>query len=108
MGIVVYDADGVRVGSIADIIGDVKGRVIYAILSHGGVLGIGDKLIPLPWSMISPGDKIGTLKIKLSKEALERVPNFAGDNWPDFSKSEWNTKMQDYYEKLPHSTDGRQ
>jgi hypothetical protein len=100
MGIVVYGADGNRVGAIADLIGDVKGKVIYVILSHGGVLGIGDKLIPLPWDQVSPGEKAGTLKVRLTKKALEQVPNFDSDNWPDFNQSEWNTKMQKYYEGL--------
>ncbi len=100
MGINVYSADGNRVGSIADIVGDIKGQVVYVILSVGGFLGIGDKLIPLPWETLAPGEKPSTLNVQLSKEDLEKAPNFDPNNWPDLNQSEWKTKAQKYYESL--------
>ncbi len=100
LGINVHSADGSRIGSIADIVGDVKGQVVYVILSVGGVLGIGNKLIPLPWDVVEPGEKPGSLKVQLRKEDLEQAPNFDHNNWPDFNQSEWKTKTQEYYENL--------
>jgi sporulation protein YlmC with PRC-barrel domain len=100
IGMNVYDPDGNRVGAIADIVGDVKGQVVYLILSHGGVLGIGDKLIPLPWELVAPASAPGTLTVQLSKESLERAPNFDPNNWPDFNRSDWKTKTQEYYQAL--------
>jgi hypothetical protein len=100
MGINVHSTDGNRVGFIADIVGDIKGQVVYVILSVGGVLGIGDKLIPLPWQVLAPGEKSGTLKVQLSKKDLEQAPNFDPNNWPDFNESEWKIKTQKYYEGL--------
>ncbi|OXH87416.1 photosystem reaction center subunit H, partial [Burkholderia multivorans] len=42
----VYTTDGDDVGKIKDIMLDVRsGRVAYAVLSSGGLLGIGDKLL---------------------------------------------------------------
>jgi sporulation protein YlmC with PRC-barrel domain len=98
MGINVYSQDGNRVGSIADMVGDVKGKVIYVVLSHGGFLGIGDKLIPLPWEAIRPGQQAGTLVVNLSKEALIKAPSFDSNKWPDFNQSEWNEKTKKYYD----------
>lgn len=97
VGINDYSQDGNRVGSIADMVGDVKGKVIYVVLSHGGFLGIGDKLIPLPWEAIKPGEQAGTLVVNLSKEALMKAPSFESDRWPDFNQSEWNEKTKKYY-----------
>ena len=76
MGINVYNSDGDRVGAIADIVGDIKGQIIYVILSHGGFLGIGDKLIPLPWELLIPGKRTKSVEIQLSKKDLERAPQF--------------------------------
>jgi len=98
MGITVYDRNGSRVGAIADIVGDVKGQVVYLVLSHGGILGIGDKLIPLPWELIEPGEKAGTLRVQLSKDALEQAPNFNSDKWPDFTRPDWKAKTKTYYD----------
>ncbi len=100
MGINVHGGDGSRVGSIQDIVGDVKGQVLYVILSVGGVLGIGNRLIPLPWEMVAPGEAPGTLRVQLSKSDLEQAPNFDHNNWPDFSQSEWRAKTKDYYENF--------
>lgn len=101
MGINVYSVDGDRVGSIADIVGDIKGQIVYVVISVGGFLGIGNKLIPLPWEILAPGEKPSTLKVQLNKGDLEKAPNFDPNNWPDFNQSEWKIKTQKYYEGLP-------
>jgi sporulation protein YlmC with PRC-barrel domain len=100
MNINVYTSDGDHVGAVADIVGDVKGQVIYVILSHGGFLGIGDKLIPLPWELLVPGKRTKSLEIQLSKKDLQRAPNFDSNYWPDFTQSEWKTKTKKYYESF--------
>ncbi len=100
IGINVYGADGKRVASIADIVGDIKGQVVYVVLSVGGILGIGDKLIPLPWELLSPGGRPNTLKVNVSVDDLKKAPNFDSNNWPDLNQSEWKTKTQKYYQEL--------
>jgi len=50
----VYNSAGEELGSIKDIMIDVpRGRVAYAVLSRGGVLGIGDKLFAIPWGALT-------------------------------------------------------
>ena len=107
MGINVYNSDGDRVGAIGDIVGDIKGQIIYVILSHGGFLGIGDKLIPLPWELLIPGKRTKSVEIQLSKKDLERAPNFDSNYWPDFTQSEWKTKTQKYYESFGKEKKGK-
>jgi hypothetical protein len=107
MGINVYNSAGDRVGAIADIVGDVKGQIIYVILSHGGFLGIGDKLIPLPWALVTPGKRTKSLEIQLSKKDLESAPNFDSNYWPDFTQSEWQTKTKKYYESFGKEKKGK-
>ncbi len=92
IGINVYSADGNRVGSIADIVGDVKGQVVYVILSVGGVLGIGNNSYRFLGTWLHQGKKPGTLGAQLNKADLEKAPNFDHNNWPDFNRSEWKTK----------------
>ena len=107
MGVSVYASDGDHVGAIADIVGDIKGQIIYVILSHGGFLGIGDKLIPLPWELLIPGKRSKSLEIQLSKKDLERAPNFDSNFWPDFTQSEWQTKTKKYYESFGKEKKGK-
>jgi hypothetical protein len=45
----VYGATGERIGEVDDlVIYKISGEVIYAVMSFGGFLGIGEKLHPIP------------------------------------------------------------
>ena len=56
---------------------DKNGKVAGVVLTVGGVFGIGDKLVAVPWQQIkvSAGDE-PTLRIAMSKEQLEAAPYF--------------------------------
>ncbi len=41
-----------NLGSIEDLLLDRNSRVAFAIIGHGGVLGIGENYIPVPWSKL--------------------------------------------------------
>ncbi len=59
----VYNSAGEELGSIKDIMIDVpRGRVAYAVLSRGGVLGIGDKLFAIPWKCVDAGHRPQVLR----------------------------------------------
>ena len=50
----VYNQAEQKLGTIQDIMIDIeRGHVAYAVLSHGGVLGIGEKLFAIPWSALT-------------------------------------------------------
>src|SRR4051794_35739983 len=52
-GTPVYNVGGDRVGHVEDIVLDKKSdKIIFAALGFGGVLGIGEKYAPVPWSML--------------------------------------------------------
>ncbi len=51
----VYDSAGTFLGAIEEIVLDTRtGCVRYAVLAHGGFLGIGRKRIALPWTALTP------------------------------------------------------
>jgi hypothetical protein len=46
----VYNKDGDDLGDIKEFMIDMaSGKIAYAVLSYGGVLGMGDKLFAVPW-----------------------------------------------------------
>ncbi|MDI6852701.1 MAG: PRC-barrel domain-containing protein [Deltaproteobacteria bacterium] len=91
---------GDNLGSIEDIMIDVDGCVAYAVLSSGGVLGMGGKLFAVPWDRLSPSDKDKTFILNVPKESLQDVRSFDRDNWPDFSDPGWRQEVYDYYDAL--------
>ena len=93
----VYNADGEKLGSIDDIMIDkVSGRAIYAVMSFGGFLGLGEKFHPLPWATLRYDDQKGGYVVNLDREMLEGAPNYDGGSefeWtPDYGR-----KVDSYY-----------
>jgi len=74
-GTPVFQASGERIGHVDDLsIEKRSGRVIYAIMSFGGFLGIGEKFHPVPWSMLSYDIDRAGFVVPLDKSALDGAP----------------------------------
>jgi hypothetical protein len=86
-----------RLGTVQDVIVGVDGHLKYAILSHGGFLGIGDVLIPIPFHALIAGAEKGTAVLDIDKQTLERALSFDSKTWPDFTASEWEEKIDGYF-----------
>ncbi len=86
-----------KLGKIEDFMVGVDGRLKYAILSHGGFLGIGEVLIPVPYKALMTGDEKGTAVLDIDKPTLEKALNFENKTWPDFTSAEWEEKIDRYF-----------
>ena len=73
----VYNMQGEKLGTVDDIMIDkVSGKAIYAIMSFGGFLGIGEKYHPLPWSTLKYDESKGGYIVNLDKKMLENAPTY--------------------------------
>ena len=70
----VYDAAGKKVGSIDEVV-PATGQVRDAVLSVGGILGIGAKKVLIPASDIERGNE-GRLVISMTQEQLDKLPEY--------------------------------
>ncbi len=86
-----------KLGTIQDLMVGVDGRVKYAILSHGGFLGIGEVLIPIPYDALTTGGEEGTAVLDIDKQTLEKALNFESKTWPAFTAAEWEEKIDRYF-----------
>jgi len=96
----VYNRAGEKLGSVEDIMIDkVSGRAIYAVMSFGGFLGMGEKHHPLPWATLKYDTQKGGYVVNLDKKQLEGAPSYDRDSefkWtPDYGR-----KVDSYY-KVP-------
>lgn len=76
IGAAVHNDADEKIGTIDDLIVTGKDRVLYAIVSVGGFLGVGDKLVAVPFE----GFQITPDKASLpgaTKDALRNMPKFA-------------------------------
>ncbi|MET3997108.1 PRC-barrel domain-containing protein (plasmid) [Bradyrhizobium barranii] len=83
----VYGADGEKVGYIERVMIDkVGGKVSYAVLSFGGLLGIGDDHYPLPWQALKYDTNLGGYVTGIAQDQLRGAPKYADEsswNWSD-------------------------
>jgi hypothetical protein len=94
---VVENLHGEKLGTIQDLMVGSDGRLKYAIMSHGGFLGIGDVLIPIPFDALTTGREEGTAVLDMDKQTLEKALNFESKTWPDFAAAEWEEKIDRYF-----------
>ena len=74
-GTTVFNKSGEKIGHVDDLsIEKVSGKVIYAIMSFGGFLGIGEKFHPVPWSLLAFDVERDGYVVPCDKATLEGAP----------------------------------
>ena len=102
-GTAVKSPTGESLGDINDLMIDlITGRVAYAVVSFGGLLGIGNKLFAVPLQALKQDAADKCFVLDTSKEALENAHGFDEDHWPDFADRTWQTEVHKHYKTEPH------
>jgi hypothetical protein len=82
-----------------------SGKIAYAVLSFGGVLGIGNKLFAVPWPALSLDRDKRELILDVDKEKLKNAPGFDKDSWPDMADTIWGESIHKFYGQTYSPTD---
>jgi PRC-barrel domain len=74
-GTEVYDPAGKNIGTIKRlVIEKVSGRVVYAVMTFGGFLGIGEHTHTIPWDKLTFDIHLGGYRTDISEEELHGAP----------------------------------
>ncbi|HMG48689.1 MAG TPA: PRC-barrel domain-containing protein [Allosphingosinicella sp.] len=96
-GTAVYDRGGEKLGRIECFMVDkVSGQAAYAVMSFGGLFGLGGKHYPVPWDMLEYVPDKGGYVVDLDKEKLEKGPSFNAGEAPEFDR-DYGRTVYDYY-----------
>ena len=96
----VYDAKGDKIGEIDHLMIDKKsGRVTYAVMSFGGILGLGHSHYPLPWPAFKYDTSLAGFRTNITESQLRDAPMFSDDSWND---REWESKVHRHYNADPY------
>ena len=93
----VYNPAGDNLGTIDDIMIDkASGRAIYAVMSFGGFLGIGENYYPLPWATLKYDARKGGYVVNLDKNKLEGAPSYDHSSVFEWTPA-YGRKVDSYY-----------
>jgi len=96
-GTSVYDRKGDKLGGIEYFMVDkITGQADYAVMSFGGLFGIGGKHYPIPWDMLDYDPDKGGYVVDLDKDKLDKGPSFEAGDEPAFDR-QYDQKVYDYY-----------
>ncbi|QFU09613.1 PRC-barrel domain protein [Rhodobacteraceae bacterium THAF1] len=99
-GTTVYGHDGDKVGSIDRLMIDKQsGKVAYAVMSFGGILGIGGDERPVPWNTLTYDTSKDGFVTSITEAQLKDAPD-AKDDWR--SDRDWEKRTHESYGASPY------
>jgi len=97
-GTAVYGANDTKIGSIERVMIDkMTGKVSYAVLSFGGLLGIGHDHYQLPWQSLKYDTSLGGYRTGITETQLKGAPKYGNDNAWNWSDPARTRSVNDYY-----------
>jgi sporulation protein YlmC with PRC-barrel domain len=102
-GTAVRRSDGTKIGTIQRLMIDkASGRVAYAVLKFGGILGLGQKHYPIPWSMLKYSTALEAYEASLTEEDLNCAPSLGVGEEFDWGDRTREAALHDYYRARPY------
>jgi sporulation protein YlmC with PRC-barrel domain len=99
----VYSMTGDKIGHVEDVILDKQSNtILFAALGFGGLLGMGEKYAPVPWSVLDYNEDKNGYVIPMSEEDIKNAPAY---DLSDLTKNDADLgqirdRSYDYY-KVP-------
>ena len=94
----VLGSGGEKLGRVDDLIVDMPtGRLQYAVLSFGGVAGLGDKLFAYPVNAFRTAADSDDLTLNVDKERLRNSPGFDKARWPGLDATAYWRDVDRYH-----------
>ena len=103
IGTTVKDSSGERIGEVEDMVLDKQSnKILFGVVSAGGVLGIGEKYHPVPWAALDYDKSEDAYVINLTKDQLKAAPADTLDELTRNDGQAYLDRAFDYY-KVPRA-----
>ena len=79
VGSEVFDKQGQELGNVRNLLIDKDGRVKAAVISLGGIFGVGDRLVQVPWNQIEvkpKPDDLDDFMVTATRDTLQNAPQY--------------------------------
>ena len=98
LGTTVKDRNGQVIGEVEDVVLDkMSNNIMFAVISFGGFLGIGEKYHPIPWSALDYEPNEDAYVINYSADQLKAAPYDTIEELTRENGVPYRDKTYDYY-----------
>ncbi len=97
-GTKVINAHDEEIGNIHSLMIDKQnGKVAFAIMSFGGILGIGQKYYPIPWALLDYEPSVGGYRVDIDETTLEAAPAYAPEDVEALAMTDGTASIDRHY-----------
>lgn len=102
IGSPITNTEGKKLGKVHDLVltTGLEG-ISYAVVSTGGLFGLGTQLHAIPWSAVQTSID-GNLTVPISEREFEQDRGFTGDNWPSEGNPRWLSRSGERTEQVTY------
>jgi sporulation protein YlmC with PRC-barrel domain len=103
IGTEVVNPNDEALGDIKEMVIDPStGKVAYAVVAFGGFMGLGQKLVAIPFAAFSYNMSKNEYVLDVPKDRLKEAPSFDAGHWPSMTDEKWNRDQHSYYGRIPY------
>ena len=105
LGTEVRNPQNVALGSVDDLMTNSQtGKIDYVVIARGGIFGIDEKYVPVPWTAFKIAPNLSLLVLGTTKDALSSAPQASKDQFTEPGRFDAVGQKVDSYWKT-HLTD---
>jgi sporulation protein YlmC with PRC-barrel domain len=98
IGTEVRNANNESLGKVSDLIVSLESaRAPYAIIAHGGALGVGRTKTAVPINELQCSSDHKAMMMSATKDDLKAASKTCPENWPRGSSTEWSRNIDGFY-----------
>jgi sporulation protein YlmC with PRC-barrel domain len=96
----VRNTQGESLGAVKDFVVDSQGRVAFALIGHGGFMGIGEKFVAVPFGALNFATEDNRFTVDVAKDRFAAAPVYDKDT--DMTNRAWAEDAYRFFGQTPY------
>jgi sporulation protein YlmC with PRC-barrel domain len=90
-------ASGAAAGTGSAASASSSGHIAYVVVGYGGIFGIGQTTVPVPWSLFTVDEQNRTFNMAADEQTFKQAPTIDVKALPKTPGTDWDTPIREYW-----------